>query len=226
MRTIEIGTGSTVVTNVDVESAITALAIQIYRDFEPADHPAANLCARGRVWVAPESILILDDTRQAGALGFHTLARHSAAHRCCVRPHGDAGRRDVDQCAVSRSAGAAGRPMDQHGGRGNLAGQTVCIGWETCDAVEGIGYKIRDVELSNFVLPRWFVEKVATATRYDFLGQLAQPCTLLPGGYIGLTYDLTTWHVQESGSGQKAAYRATVATGPYSRLPGARKLVV
>ena len=105
--------------------------------------------------------------------------------------------------------------MDRPGGRGNLAGQAVCdrLG-DGANAVEGIGYKIRDVEVSNFVLPRWFREKVATATRYDYLAQVGEPCTLLPGGYIGLTYDLTTWHVQEPGSGQRGATRANSLREP------------
>ena len=152
--------GSTVVTNADVESAMAALAIQIYRDFEPAGYPAANLRVRGQV---------------QGGTRIHPDPGRYPPGRCPGVPH--SGLRTAQPIGVvfARTAMQAGAtwtsvlshevleqladPWINMAAVGTWQGKPCAIAWETCDAVEGIGYKIRDVEVSNFVLPRWFARK-------------------------------------------------------------------
>ena len=52
---------------------------------------------------------------------------------------------------------------------------------ELCDQVEADMYTLDGVEVSNFLLPAAFAD--AKADRYDYLGKLAAPFTLSPGGY-------------------------------------------
>lgn len=53
---------------------------------------------------------------------------------------------------------------------------------EVCDPVEQQTYLIGSVEVSNFVLPAWYVE--GSAGPWDYLGRLTGPLQLASGGYL------------------------------------------
>lgn len=52
---------------------------------------------------------------------------------------------------------------------------------EICDAVQGLYYTASDVELSNFVLPEYFIEK--SDGPFDHLGKLTKPFEIHESGY-------------------------------------------
>ena len=56
---------------------------------------------------------------------------------------------------------------------------------ELCDAVEGDGYLLNGVYMSNFVKPSFFNKWISagTAGQFDYMGKLTAPFTMSPGGY-------------------------------------------
>ncbi|MBO0813638.1 MAG: hypothetical protein J2P30_00565 [Actinobacteria bacterium] len=55
--------------------------------------------------------------------------------------------------------------------------------YEACDPVEAPTYEVAGVSVSNFVLPAWFDPEQPSGAKYDHLGLLRKPFSLLPGGY-------------------------------------------
>jgi len=70
------------------------------------------------------------------------------------------------------------------------AGKTYSYPLEPCDAVEASSYQIpvdgldgvRNVEVSNFVLPSWF-DPASHQGQFDFLSSLTAPLEIADGGY-------------------------------------------
>ena len=54
---------------------------------------------------------------------------------------------------------------------------------ELCDAVEGDGYLLDGVYVSNFVKPAFFSTMTGVAGDFDYMGKLTAPFTMSPGGY-------------------------------------------
>jgi hypothetical protein len=66
--------------------------------------------------------------------------------------------------------------------------------YEVCDACEAdaLGYKINNVLVSDFVFPSWFEDfRVPNSTQFDFGSHLTKPLELAGGGYIGI-FDITS----------------------------------
>ena len=65
---------------------------------------------------------------------------------------------------------------------------------EVCDPVECDTYDIGDISVCNFVLPTWFLTGPhPDDVLVDFLGRLAEPFTLSPGGYASYCTELGRW---------------------------------
>ncbi len=75
---------------------------------------------------------------------------------------------------------------------------------ENCDSVEEATYKINGIEVSNFVLPKYFdPEAKASDGPFDYMGLLKKPApAMLKGGYITI-YKNGRWS-QQYGSTAKA----------------------
>jgi hypothetical protein len=56
--------------------------------------------------------------------------------------------------------------------------------YEVCDAVEGPTYTKTDCSVANFVTPAWFDPMAAPHAKFDFMGKLAKPFSLLDTGYV------------------------------------------
>ena len=86
--------------------------------------------------------------------------------------------------------------------------------YEVCDPVEAPTYSVQGVSVSNFVTPAWFDPNAADTARYDHLGLLKAPFSLLPGGYL-------VW--MDAGGEQQQfgddfpAWRRAMKTSPYAR---------
>ena len=55
---------------------------------------------------------------------------------------------------------------------------------EICDPVEAPTYELDGVSVSNFTTPAWFDPQAPAASKFDWLGLLHKPFSLLPGGYV------------------------------------------
>lgn len=191
--TISILNVSSVLTDDEVRAAIPALQTQVQRDFAPAWGVDADLAfvtgdmepAAGSWW-----LVILDNSDQAGALGYHDLTKeglplgkvfaatdiaykhkwtHTLSHEL-LEMLADA---DINLTVFVQSD-------PRHG---------VLYSREVCDAcqAEQYAYEIDGVVVSDFVYPAWFESFwAADAAQFDHKKEIHRPFELLPGGYISI----------------------------------------
>lgn len=194
---------STVVPDADVQAAVQALQIQVSRDFAPiwgidatlSFFPAGSALPATSWWLA-----VLDNSDQAGALGYHDLTTTGL-------PLGKAFAATDLQYNLRWSVTASHELLEMLGDPyinlaaaiepGRNGAVMTLYAYEVCDACEAdeFGYDIEGVTLSDFVYPAWFESFWGTGgTRFDFQDRIQNPFELLPGGYISV-YDV------ESGQG-------------------------
>jgi len=191
--TISILNVSSVLSDDEVRAAIPALQTQVSRDFGPAWGVDAELAfvtadmepAAGSWW-----LVVLDNSDQAGALGYHDLTKeglplgkvfaatdiaykhkwtHTLSHEL-LEMLADA---DINLTVFVQSD-------PRHG---------VLYSREVCDACQGeqYAYEIDGVVVSDFVYPAWFESFWAQdATQFDHKKEIHRPFELLPGGYISI----------------------------------------
>lgn len=177
---------STVVTDAEVQAFVPALQIQISRDFAP------YWCdAQLRFTASPDAgewqLVILDDSDQAGALGYHDVTAH-------FQPLGKVFAKTVKQYGDNWEVTASHEALEMLGDPNiNLLAQVadgprsaIFYAYETCDACEDdrFAYEIDGHKVSDFVLPAWF-EPGNKVGPFDFKRHITKPLELLKGGYIG-----------------------------------------
>lgn len=212
---------STVLSDTDVQAAVPALQTQVHRDFAPVWGTDADLTFVAQNGTPPDGywwLVVLDNSDQAGALGYHDLTPQglplgkifaatdqqygeqwtvTASHEL-LEMLGDP---DINLTAFVQSSDTVG----------------VLYAYEVCDACEAdaIAYQINGVLVSDFVYPAWFESfRQQGSTQFDFQKQITQPFQLLPGGYIGV-YNVTAgggW-TQITAQGTPAEYRARPRVG-------------
>ncbi len=188
---------STVLTDNDLAAAVVALQQQVTNDFRPIWGLDAELKMipqgtpppAGTWWLA-----ILDDSDQAGALGYHDLTSDGL-------PMGKVFAASDLIFGTSWSVTASHELLEMLADPNiNLTafvqdGDTTgtLYAYEVCDACENdsFGYKINDILVSDFVYPAWFENfRTEGSTQFDRMNQIQNPLELLAGGYIG-TFDVT-----------------------------------
>jgi len=192
---------STVVKDSEVPAVVNALQTQLTRDFSQAWGIEADLrfVSKGQKPKAGEWWLtILDDSDQAGALGYHDVTNEGLP-LAKVFAKTDLNYNEIWSVTASHELlEMLGDPEinltvfieSKTGGR--------LYAYEVCDACEAdkFGYKINGVLVSDFVFPSWFESFRKQGTLFDFTKNIKKPFQLLSGGYIGI-YDVN------SGSGWK-----------------------
>lgn len=193
MATISVINESTVLADGDVEQMVNAIQTQVTRDFAPHWHANAKLVfvPKGQ---APQpgtwQMVVLDDTDQAGALGYHEETSDG-------QPLGKVfARTDLDYgllVAVTLSHEILEMLADPYINRCVMrqpsASQIQIWPVEVCDAVEDdqFSYQIDGVAVSDFVLPDYFRDIVPPNTKVDFQGVLPHGVVvpaLTAGGYM------------------------------------------
>ena len=184
---------STVLSDNDVQAAVGPLQTQVSRDFAPAWQvdatltyvPQSSTPAAGSWW-----LVILDNSDQAGALGYHDLTNQGLP---LGKVFGGSDMQYGQQWTVTASHELLEMLADPDI---NLTifvqsdPQTgVLYAHEVCDACEGdqFAYQIDSTLVSDFVYPSWF-ESFWTpgSVQFDFGKQVQGPFQLLAGGYIGV----------------------------------------
>jgi hypothetical protein len=187
---------STVVSDADVQQAVADLQIQVHQHFAPAwgidadltfvpsyGQPAANTW-----WIA-----VLDNTDQAGALGYHDITPDGL-------PLGKVFAGTDIQNNLSWTVTVSHELLEMLGDPDinlsmfmeNNDGTGTLYAYETCDACEDdqYAYMINNTKVSDFVYPAWFETFRASGTQFDYCNYITAPLQLLPGGYIGV-YNIT-----------------------------------
>jgi hypothetical protein len=184
---------STVLADTDVVPVVAALQKQVTGDFLPAwgTNAELNLVAKG---TQPPNgswwLVLLDDTDQANALGYHDLTSDGL-------PIGKAFVASDLKAGTSWTVTASHELLEMLGDPNinltvfvqntNTAG--ILYAYEVCDACEddSLGYKIDNVLVSDFVYPSWFESfRTEGSTQFDRMSKIQTPFQLLVNGYIGV----------------------------------------
>jgi hypothetical protein len=186
MPTIAILNDSTVTTDAEVEAMVPALQQQISVDFAKYWDLDAKLLfvpKGSRPDLAYWQMVVLDDSDQAGALGYHDLTpTNKPMGKVFARADLQAG----DKLSVTLSHELLEMLADPYV---NLSVMNSDNGnfyaYEVCDAVEddSLGYMINGVLVSDFVLPQWFITNFRG--QVSFKSHVAAAFDLAKGGYIG-----------------------------------------
>lgn len=189
---------STAVTDDEVKNFIVAGQIQLDRDYYPIWGMTATLIFVDKTQPIPTgfwSIVILDNSDQSGALGYHDLTQEGL-------PLAKVFAGDDIKFGLSWTVTASHELLEMMGDPNiNL---TVFVptqtggdifAFENCDACEddSLGYDINGIKVSDFVTPSWFNIYAQPGTKFDFCGHVTQPFEILPGGYIGV-FDISKPH--------------------------------
>jgi len=184
---------TTVLPDTDIAPVIAALQKQVTNDFFPAWGSNAKLTTVERGTQPPPGswwLVLLDDTDQANALGYHDLTSEGL-------PIGKVFAASDLKAGTSWTVTASHEVLEMLGDPNidltvfvqntNTAG--MLYAYEVCDACEDdtLGYKIDNVLLSDFVYPSWFESfRIEGSTQFDRMNKMEKPLQLLAGGYIGI----------------------------------------
>jgi hypothetical protein len=199
---VSIINASTVLTDAEIRPVVNALQQQVTNDFRPAWGTDAELTFVPTGSTPPIGtwwLTILDDSDQAGALGYHDLTPDGL-------PLGKVFAATDLKYGNSWSVTASHELLEmladpninltvfvQHE---DTAG--TLYAYEVCDACESdaFAYKIGTVLVSDFVFPSWFEGfRAEGSTQFDQTNNISEPLELVPGGYIGVfkVNDGTGW---------------------------------
>lgn len=205
MKNIEVAVinKSSVVSDEVVQGFVPVLQTQVTRDFAPAWGIDADIRFTQQGSNPPSGawwLVILDNSDQAGALGYHDLTSEGLplgkVFAKTDQTYGEiitvtASHELLEMLADPNINLTVFEESKQHGGR--------LYAYEVCDACQADkhGYQINNVPVSDFVFPAWFESfRKQGSTQFDFGNHIQKPFQLLSGGYIGI-YDVL------SGSGWK-----------------------
>jgi len=190
---ISVINASTVLNDSDIRPVVQALQEQVTNDFLPAWGVDAELTFVPTGSAPPTStwwLTFLDDSDQAGALGYHDLTPDGL-------PLGKVFAATDLKYGNSWSVTASHELLEMLADpninltvfvqNANTTG--TLFAYEVCDACEAdnFGYKIGNVLVSDFVYPAWFEDfRAQGSTQFDQGNHIQSALELLPGGYIGV----------------------------------------
>ncbi|HZP94147.1 MAG TPA: hypothetical protein VFB20_14890 [Burkholderiales bacterium] len=219
MATIKVAVinASTVVADDQVKATVPVLQTQVSRDFAAAWGIDAELrfVPKGSKPAAAEWwLVVLEDSDQAGALGYHDLTQQGLP---LGKVFAKTDQAFGEQWTVTASHELLEMLADpdinltvfvESGSGGRLYAYEVC---DACEADQN-GYKIDGVLVSDFVYPAWFESFRTSATQFDQTKKVGKPFELLKGGYIGV-YDVRSGSGWTQLTAEKINFRARPPVG-------------
>lgn len=200
MITVVAKNRSTAVSDDQVRAVLTALQVQLDRDFCPAwglgDFHLEMRRIEAPIAPGEWQFVVLDRTSDASALGYHdqTVNGDPIAY-IGVQETMDAGgawsvTASHELCEMALNPRLDDSEADNSGYR--------IYTKEACDAVEAdsLGYSIAGVRVSDFVLPSWFMPEVQIPKPRSFVGNVSRAYELAAGGYISfidLAHPVKNW---------------------------------
>lgn len=173
---------SSVLTSSQVDAIVASLQLQVTYHFKPHWGRGCKLVHTASLPAARWALVFLDDSDQAGALGYHDWTPTG-------EPLGKVfAKTDLDNGylpSVTASHELLEMLADPWVDHAVQVGASTFYALEVADACEadGYGYQINGVTVSDFVYPAWFSQ--GAPGPYDHAARISAPLRLLPGGYIG-----------------------------------------
>lgn len=195
---IDFVNASTVVTDDEAKKVMAALRTQADKHYRPIWGMGCALRFTKKPNPQNWQLIVLDNSDQAGALGYHDLT-----------PDGKALGKIF--AATDRQYGLAWSVTASHELLEMLGDPYICLtaevtngvfyAYENCDACEAdeFGYNIDGVTVSDFVYPTWFLPNAHGP--YDYGNHIKNPLELLKGGYISLWTSTGGWTQQTNWQG-------------------------
>lgn len=186
--TVAVINESTILSDADVALGAAALQAQVHLDFAPAWGAGANVkpYAPGQAPAKAWQLVVLDDSDQAGALGYHDLTNDGHP---LAKVFAKTDQQYGYDWHVTASHELLEMLADPWIDRCVQVATNEFFAYEVADAPEddSYGYTItvqqQQVKVSDFVYPAWF--RRGAAGPYDKAGHISKPLQILPGGYIG-----------------------------------------
>jgi hypothetical protein len=174
---------STVVHDADLDRLASALTTQAGHLAQAGYDVIATVTHPAKPAKTAWQLVILDDSDQADALGYHeTTKAGQPLGKVFVRTVTDAGL----SWTVTASHELVEMLVDPWALLGVDLGGGTWVAWEACDPVEAdrYGYLIDGILVSDFITPAWFVP--GSPGPYDWTKHCRRPLSLLPGGYVAV----------------------------------------
>jgi len=199
---ISIINASTVLNDNEIRPVVNALQQQVTNDFRPAWGIDAELTFVPTGATPPTGtwwLTILDDSDQAGALGYHDLTPDGLP---LGKVFAGTDMKYGNSWTVTASHELLEMLADPNINLTVFVQNAITTGtlyaYEVCDACESDnnGYNIGNVLVSDFVYPSWFESfRTEGSTQFDQTNHIQTPLQLLSGGYIGIfnVTDGTGW---------------------------------
>lgn len=211
---------TTMISDAMVRALVPALQTQVTRDFAPhwGQHANVIFCASGER-VPPDAwrIVLLDNSDQAGDLGYHLLAAGLPLARVYIQGCFDNG---VNwSVTVSHELlEMLADPDIQKVATVVKDGATFEIAYEVADAPEDDqwAYAINGHYVSDFVLPSWFDMAGTAPFTFRENPHVKEPLQLAPGGYCGWR-QIAPYHGEWGQVFADGPPGARTAKGPQSR---------
>jgi hypothetical protein len=185
---------STLVSNDDATTMTGAVAQQMQVDVAPAwDRSPAAVVFYSDASAVPQGahgIAIVDTIKDQpkGVLGFHTEDQGGKLWGIvAAKPELDnGGKVTTGDWSVSSvlSHEVLEMYIDPNCNLWSNNDKDRAYAFEVCDPVEAPTYVVSGVSVSNFLTPSWFDPLAAKTAKFDKLGLLKAPFTILPGGYL------------------------------------------
>ncbi len=187
---IDIFNKSTVLSDIQIASAIPDLQMQIVRDFEPHWIIGAelNFIKTGQTIPAGGwQMGIFDLSDQADALGYHELTQDGLPLGKIFAKSDEVSKSSWTVTLSHELLEMLADPGTSTCENAQTSNSNRFYAREVCDPVEAdsLGYKINNTLVSNFVFPEWFqVQWPANSRQFDFMKSTTNPLQLTSGGYI------------------------------------------
>lgn len=199
---------STVLTDAQVQAALPALQRQITYHFAPSWNQYGNLHFYSKGAAVPSKyaqMVILDNSDQAGALGYHDKT-------AAGKPVGKVFAKTDQQYGLSWTVTLSHELLEMLADpkiqRGEQVGSGDFYALEVGDPVEADsdGYSITvagyaPVLVSNFVTENWFDDSGTNAGPYDYRRLLTAPLQVRSGGYVSI-WNGTSWTQKQMRAGE------------------------
>lgn len=169
----------------DLDVMIAALQSALDNHFSPVWGTPARLVKvknKKEIPAGAWQFFFQDDSDEEGALGYHDLMKKAGVPITFVFVKTT--KADGGDIAVTASHELWEMLVDPGVQLWAENEDGLLWAWETADAVEETDFVVDDVRISNFVYPSFFESfRKPKSTKFDHLGLLTRPFSLLKGGY-------------------------------------------